>query len=511
MPFLGTKPAGHIPRLNRSHPHAQGLTAFYVFHEGGGNVVTDLVSGKTGTFVNSPTWVADRHGQGGYALNFVAASNQYVDLGTPTELDMNATGAMAVCASYYTPTKPNFTNFVIASKGSQWTLDVEGPSSSGRLYVNNGGAGGLWSEGRSALDGDTRVIGGSFRTSDGFGYIAGNGKLASSSTAPFAQLPSSATTTRIGVNGSGTAGFGGHIGFVAIWNRFVSSTLMEDFQRDPFASVVLQPGRLARLHVAASTGTTGTIAVTEADDTASASGTSVLNITGTIAVTEASDTSAGTGTSSITGSIAVTEADDTSSGSGTETITGTIAATESSDTASASGTSVVNATGTIAVTEVGDTLSATGTETITGTIAVTESDDTCSATGVFGDAVSGSIAVTETDDTVSASGLAGIRGSIAINEDDDTASASGLLSISGSSATTEEADTASASGLLLIVGGLSVTESDDTSSASGSVNTDVSGTIAVTEADDVMSASGSGGESNITDNYIIRARRRGRR
>jgi hypothetical protein len=62
------------------------------------------------------------------------------------------------------------------------------------------------------------------------------------------------------------------------------------------------------------------------------------SVTGTIAVTEANDTSSATGTVTVTGTIAVTEANDTSSATGTVTVTGTIAATEANDTSNATGT-----------------------------------------------------------------------------------------------------------------------------------------------------------------------------
>jgi hypothetical protein len=62
------------------------------------------------------------------------------------------------------------------------------------------------------------------------------------------------------------------------------------------------------------------------------------SVTGTIAVTEANDTSNATGTVTVTGTIAVTEANDTSSATGTVTVTGTIAVTEANDTSNATGT-----------------------------------------------------------------------------------------------------------------------------------------------------------------------------
>lgn len=54
--------------LDRSHPDAAGLVAFYLFNEGGGRTVTDLVSGRVGTFsASGVTWSS---GPRGAALAF---------------------------------------------------------------------------------------------------------------------------------------------------------------------------------------------------------------------------------------------------------------------------------------------------------------------------------------------------------------------------------------------------------------------------------------------------------
>jgi hypothetical protein len=59
--------------------------------------------------------------------------------------------------------------------------------------------------------------------------------------------------------------------------------------------------------------------------------------TGTIAVTEANDTSAATGAITVSGAIAVTEANDTSAATGAITVTGATTATEANDIVDAVG------------------------------------------------------------------------------------------------------------------------------------------------------------------------------
>lgn len=190
------------------------------------------------------------------------------------------------------------------------------------------------------------------------------------------------------------------------------------FRRTPFTPVSLRSRYLPGLEQA---GVSGDIAVTEADDTASAAG--LIVVQGTIAVTEADDTSSVAGVVSSQGSIAVTEAADTSSATG-----------------------VIGLVGSAAVTEANDVAAASGIVTVSGTIAVTEANDTASVLGVIG--LGGSASVTEANDTAAASGTviwrAGFRSALPLFF------GSGLASpgVSGSAAITEANDVASIVGVL---------------------------------------------------------------
>lgn len=149
-------------------------------------------------------------------------------------------------------------------------------------------------------------------------------------------------------------------------------------------------------------GVTGTVAVTEANDTSSASG--AVTATGSISVTESNDTCAASGTVLVTGSLSTTEADDTCSAAGivSSGIDGNVTATEANDTCSASGT--VTVTGSIDVMEASDTCSATGVVQVAGTFNVTEESDSCVASGTVASIISGTVNVVEEGDTCAASG-----------------------------------------------------------------------------------------------------------
>ena len=104
---------------------------------------------------------------------------------------------------------------------------------------------------------------------------------------------------------------------------------------------------------------TGTLNVTEADDTLASTG--ALAIAGSLAVTEEGDSLSSTGALSLSGSLAVTEEDDALASTGALSISGSLSVTEDDDTLASEGTS--GATGSLNVTEENDTLTATATVT----------------------------------------------------------------------------------------------------------------------------------------------------
>jgi hypothetical protein len=134
--------------------------------------------------------------------------------------------------------------------------------------------------------------------------------------------------------------------------------------------------------------------------------TDAAGVTGTLAVTNANDTSAASGTTTIVGTLARTNANDAVSASGTTTVVGTLARTNANDSVAASGSVGGAVTGTVAYTNANDTSAANGTTTVIGTVARTNANDSVAASGAAG-SVTGTVAVTNANDSVSASGTAG--------------------------------------------------------------------------------------------------------
>ncbi len=120
-----------------------------------------------------------------------------------------------------------------------------------------------------------------------------------------------------------------------------------------------------------SSSTTATSFITTGNSTPLSLG----SVTGTIAVTEEDDSSAITGEAPPTGSIAATEADDTSAITGQIINVGTIAVTEADDTSVINAAAIYDITGAMDATEADDTLSSVSWVSVTGTLITDEEGD----------------------------------------------------------------------------------------------------------------------------------------
>jgi hypothetical protein len=113
------------------------------------------------------------------------------------------------------------------------------------------------------------------------------------------------------------------------------------------------------------------------------------SITGTLAVTEANDTIAAVGRVAVGGTLAVTEQADTIAAAGAVRVAGTLASTEQPDTLAASGTvaALGAITGTLSAFQAVQTLIATGQIRVSGGLNVTQAAQTLAATGIVGSIV----------------------------------------------------------------------------------------------------------------------------
>lgn len=155
-------------------------------------------------------------------------------------------------------------------------------------------------------------------------------------------------------------------------------------------------------------GVSGTIAWTEADDTASIAGS--LAVSGGSSWTEANDTASLAGNVKVSGTASWTEANDTASIAGALTVSGSASWTEASDTASLTGTVGNVVSGSLAWTEADDTAALAGSLLVSGLVAWTEANDSWALAGQVTQPATGAISWTEDNDLWNVTGTSGAGG-----------------------------------------------------------------------------------------------------
>lgn len=242
--------------------------------------------------------------------------------------------------------------------------------------------------------------------------------------------------------------------------------------------------------IPSATGTTGTVAVTQAGDVASASG--ALGYTGASAATQAANTSAATGSVAgpVTGAAAASQANQTANASGKLGYSGTSTASQAANTASAVGKLLYS--GTSAATQANQTATATGKLGYTATAAPAQAANIATATGTVaaGGVIVGTAAPVQAAQTSIAAGILGYTGTAAASQANQTASASGKLGYSATAATSQAANTAAGSGVVTagVTGSAATTQANQTATAVGILRYTATGTT--TQAGNTAAASG---------------------
>lgn len=227
---------------------------------------------------------------------------------------------------------------------------------------------------------------------------------------------------------------------------------------------------------------TGTGAPTEQSDSDIATGAQISY--GTVTTTETNDSMAASGLEIMTGAVAATEQDDSEISTGHILTSGSTAQTEDDDSVAAAGNSDTG--GISAITELDDSTVATGAEKATGTAAITERNDSDAATGYI--SAIGTVAVTEQSDSTVGHGRETFAGTAAVTESNDSASGVALETVRGVAAPHEAADTSAASASQAVRGTAAITERNDTAAIVG--REIFHGDAAVTDDDDTMEAFG---------------------
>lgn len=197
-----------------------------------------------------------------------------------------------------------------------------------------------------------------------------------------------------------------------------------------------------------------------------------------------------------TGTVAVTQAAQTSTASALETFTATSAQTQAAQTSTASGSVANPVTGTVAQTQANQTSAASGLETITGTSANVQANQTSTASGSVGAApITGIVAVTQANQTSTASGFSvqNLTGTVAVTQAAQTSTASAVETFTGTSANVQDDQTSTATATFGYAGTVNVTQDNQTSTASGIAAVAITGTLAEIQDDQFSTATANGG------------------
>lgn len=221
--------------LDRGHWAAQGLRAFFAFNERNSPTVRDLARRVTGTFTNSPTWVAGSR-WGGPAIKFGAAGSSYIDLGNPAALDFTTGPGLTVVWSYQCDAKPNFVNrYFLAGNGV--VIDCAGPTSGGPRFVLNGGggAGGFIAESRTVVDGEQYTYAITYDRTSKFSQIIREGVVTTTTTmSAFGDIPAPTGNWNIG-SSAGSLAWDGSIHWMMLFDRVLPLGQIAFLQSRPFA------------------------------------------------------------------------------------------------------------------------------------------------------------------------------------------------------------------------------------------------------------------------------------
>jgi filamentous hemagglutinin len=247
----------------------------------------------------------------------------------------------------------------------------------------------------------------------------------------------------------------------------------------------------------ASSGITGSAAITLANSTLAATGT--VTVEGEAAITLGNSTLVATGTVTVKAQASITLANSTLAAAGKVAVDGDAAITLANSTLAAVGKVAVD--GDAAITLGNSTLAATGTVTVKAQAAITLGNSSLAAGGTV--TVQAQAAISLENSTLAAAGKVAVDGDAAITLANSTLAATGTVTtaggIVGSAAITLANSTLVAAGTVTVNAEASITLADSTLASAGTVT--VRGSAAITLGDSVLAAAGSvtiRGQASIT-------------
>lgn len=399
------QPSGPVA-IDWSHPSSRGLTFAQV-----GNAPFDLVRGIWGT--SEFTRPGPEVFAGGIGLLGQGAGD--FSFGDSTKILAAGADTCTLLSVPAVTNQPSLNNGMLGATTSNWNFGLRFASSYTIYFDAAGSAVCHYGGATHSLDlmlGKAVPVIGTYDGATGILYVGPN-VVSNAHTGTFVSGQKFAILNRGGGGSNTSYCLNGAVTLAnAVWNRALEPGEVQALIENPWQ--IFRPVRARRAYSIPSGGSvTGTAAITEGADSASATG--ALLVSGSAAITEGADAIAGTGALSVSGLAAVLEG---------------------GDIIVATGTAGSGATASIA--ELADTVAAVGGISVDGTAVIAEGADLTSGTGAVGTGAHGVIA--EEGDAVAASGSITIPGAMALLEGDDLVAAVGALGLIGSALITEGDD-----------------------------------------------------------------------
>jgi hypothetical protein len=225
--------------LDFGHPLATGIVGAWLFNEGSGLQLNSAhPQSLPGALTNAPQWRGVPNGDSG--IDFVSASDQYVDLGNPVALQI--VNDITIVTSYCLTTAAADGQLVAKDSntgGRAYTLDfrVGVVPNGNRFYINGGGGADIVSDSVIPVAGESHVIAGSYRKGTKRLALYVDGNLKASGTAATSGIPTAtanAMFARRQFSGS-TNPLNGGLRYVYIWNVERSPNDIAWLYEEPYA------------------------------------------------------------------------------------------------------------------------------------------------------------------------------------------------------------------------------------------------------------------------------------
>lgn len=401
--------------LDRQHPINRGLQGLWLLGENGGAKAYDLSTNRNhGTLTNiTPGAGAYTRGpRGGRGLKFASASDQYVDCGNSTSLQI--TGDMTISAWINPAALPQVSgnDMMIFAKdadsgGRAYTFDYSRDNTFNalRIYINGGGGSNLLTPHIDLTVGGFTHVVATYSTAGILTLYVNGAQLAQGSGAD-SSIPGATTNVLIGRRGYAgfTSPWDGAIENVRIYNRKLSAAEVILLYQKPFIGTKLRGDvdlyQAYSAQVAAGGTITGDLSKTLGALTLSSAGSVIVG--GALSQTLGALTGSAAGTVLVQGALSQTLGALTLSASGgAPAITGDLSATLGAVTLSGAGGVLIQ--GALSQTLGSISLSGAGTVLVQGALTQTLGALLLSATG-SGPGIAGALSKTLGSLSVSATG-----------------------------------------------------------------------------------------------------------